>query len=106
MIQAGADAGITASSDPRTRFDTIVTTAESAYLGELDEVDNLRAEDFLRRAKLAAEAAWDRTVAGGTWSEHAGPRIPHYDGQNEDEDADARRIRGARISAPQLQREL
>ena len=106
MIQAGADAGLLPAATLGQRFDAIVTTEESAYLGELDEVDKVQAEDFLRRAKLAAEAAWDRIVSGGTGPEHAGPRVPHYDGQNEDEDADERRMRGARISAPQLQREL
>ena len=76
------------------------------FLDTLDEVEKVRAEDFLRRARVAAEAAWCRAGSSEAGPEQAAPRVPRDVDEDTDDDESGDRVRGERISAPQLQREL
>jgi hypothetical protein len=83
-----------------------VAAAEASYLGVLDEVERVKAEEFLRRAKAAADESWQHQLTGASGPEPPAPLVA-LDGDEYDEDnpvAGARRH--GRISGPQLQREL
>lgn len=75
MIQAAAVAGPVSAESLGARLDDITATAESTYLGQLDEVEKVRAEEFLCRARAAAEEAWRRCVSGAIGPEAEAPRV-------------------------------
>ena len=73
----------------------------------MDEIEIVRAEEFIRRAKAASEEAWRRAANGVSGPVPSAPRVATDRNVNDDDDeSEVRHSRGARISAPQLQREL
>ena len=107
MIKSCTVAGLLPVSQLENQLDEQIAAAEVSYLGVLDEIEKVKAEDFIRRAKAAAEAAWEqmRTAAPGPTPN--APRIARDIGDNDnDDDGGTGRHRGGRISAPQLQHEL
>ena len=106
MIQTCVVAGLLPAASLERRLSAVVDAAETAYLASLDEVERVKAEDFLRRAKAAAEVAWGRIVHGTVGSEPAAPRIARDIGEGADDEVTEERGRARRINALQLQREL
>ena len=107
MLKECIVAGLLPVDQLENQLDGLIAAAEVSYLSELDESERVKAEDFLRRAKVAAAAAWERTRIAAPGPELIAPRIPRDVGDNDDDDdAGVGRRRGGRISAPQLQREL
>jgi hypothetical protein len=106
MIQSGAVAGLLPVASLERRLDGLVNAAETAFLATLDEIEKVKAEEFLRRAKVASASAWTHMVRDGAGPEPPAPRIAREVGEQADDEANENNGRGRRISAPQLQREL
>ena len=60
MIQAAGVAGLLPVDRLEARLAQWARAAKDALLDSLDEVEKVRAEDFLGRAEVAADAAWQR----------------------------------------------
>ena len=104
MFRACEQAGLLSASRLQDRLSRTLSAAEATYLQSLDEVEKVRAEDFIRRAKATAEVMWTNLLDGNTAREPVAPRVPRDEG--EDEEDDGVQTRSAKLSAPQLQREL
>ena len=91
---------------------------EAAYLGELDELERVKAEDFLERAKQAATEQWQDVSLGRTSSSSAAPRA-HAVYRRDDEEVSPQASteevdgcpaelasEGRAVTAPHLQKEL
>jgi hypothetical protein len=65
MAAAAVHAGLIGAGQVETLLEERTHLAEVAYLEELDEVEQVKAEDFLRQARLAAEEQF-QAAAGGT----------------------------------------
>lgn len=90
---------------------------DAGYLSTLDELERVKAEDFLRRARQAAEENWQGVAAGGGG---AGAQAPAADvtytgdiehstnSVNDAHDGGGGDVEGSsrRLSAPRLQKEL
>ena len=106
MITSCAVAGLIPADQLERRLDRLITSAETAYKGILDEIEKIKAEDFLRRAREAAEQAWRHVASGSAGPAPAVPRVA-LDGSDDDDGiADTQRRRNGRINASNLQREL
>jgi hypothetical protein len=75
MIQACTVAGLIPAGSLERRLNVLGASAEAAYLASLDEVEQIKAEEFLRRAKAAAEEAWARIESGAPGLDPVAPRI-------------------------------
>ena len=58
MIQTCGTAGLLNASNLERRLDGLVDVAKAAYLATLDEVEVVRAEEFLGRAQNVAQESW------------------------------------------------
>ena len=106
MVRACASAGLLPADLLETRLDSLIATAEASYYSVLDEVEKVKAEEFLRRAKAAAEEMWQRTLTGASGPDPPAPMVAH-DGPGDDEDDPMVVIRRrGKLNGPQLQREL
>ena len=52
----------------------LLQEAQRALMAELDELERVKAEDFLDKAQTAAEAQWTRVERGAAGSRLRGPR--------------------------------
>ena len=102
MIQAAAIAGLLPAAAIESRLDEGVSAAETSYLRSLDEVEKVRAEEFIARAKRMATASWQCELEGMSRAGPA-PRVMPESGDAADEDED---LRSTRLSSPHLQKEL
>jgi len=106
MIKTCTEAGLLPTGNLENRLAELLRAAETAYFSVLDETEKIKAEDFLFRAKAAAELAWQSITSGANGPEPAAPRVSAI-GNNDDEDVLAPRRRlGGRINSAHLQREL
>ena len=64
MIAATATAGLCSAEALVPLLDQSLTDATVAYLACLAEVEKIRAEEFLQRARAAADESWSRTLHG------------------------------------------
>ncbi len=117
MAAAAVHAGLLAPGRVEAKLEDKTARAEAAFLASLDELERVKAEDFLSRAKAAAAAQWEQVLQGqgsvagsapradATFSnpdEHAAaPHNTTDDGGRADPDSSARRL-----SAPLVQKEL
>jgi len=109
MIQAGSTAGLLPYDRLESRLDEILRVAEATFLAALDEVERVRAEDFLRKARSAASEAWVREMTGASDGDPPAPRVVSEagDGPTEGEAGEeGGHVSYWRIGGPQLQREL
>ena len=109
MIQAGSTAGLLPYDRLESRLDEILRVAEATFLAALDEVERVRAEDFLRKARSAASEAWVREMTGASDGDPPAPRVVSEagDGPTEGEAGEeGGHVSYRRIGAPELQREL
>lgn len=65
MITSASLAGLCNADSLGELLDHSWDSAVERYLSSLAEVKKVRAEDFLRRAQLAAEEIWARDINGG-----------------------------------------
>jgi hypothetical protein len=65
MIASASLAGLCNAGSLGELLDHSWDSAVERYLSSLAEVEKVRAEDFLRRAQLAAEETWARDISGG-----------------------------------------
>ena len=73
MAEAAVKAGLVPEGLLERRLDLKVESVKAAYLNELNEVERVKAQDFLAKAVQAAEDAWT-TVASGWRSATRAPR--------------------------------
>ena len=107
MIKTCADAGLVPAERLDHRLDRLIGSAEASYLSVLDELEQVQAEEFLRRAKAAAEQAWQSVMSGASGPEPAAPRVNASSDSDEDDDVwGSRRRRSGRVNASHLQREV
>ncbi len=64
MAQAAARAGLLSDGQVEALLAERLREVEEAYLHTLDERERIRAEDFLRKARIAAAEQWHRAQAG------------------------------------------
>ena len=117
MAAAAVHAGLLAPDQVESRIAARVECAEAAYLAALDELERIKTEDFLAKAKDAAERQWRQVLAGHgstgfepprIHAEHAGPdelepsAVPDIAGGGSADPESASR----RLTAPRLQNEL
>ena len=117
MAAAAVHAGLLGVGQAEERLEAWTRRVEEAFLGELDELERVKAEDFLRRARLAADAQWRDVVSG---SDAAGTPAPTADAvyvasgeraaarlaDTHDGAAGDPEGRGRSLSGPRLQKEL
>jgi hypothetical protein len=75
MAAAAAHAGLIEAGELERLLEDRTRRVTGAYLSELDEVERVKAEDFLRKAKEAADAQWHAVVSG---SEGAVVQVPPW----------------------------
>ena len=116
MAHTAAKARLVNSEVLVRRLDLWLQEAEEALLAELDELERMQAEDFLRKAKATAVTQWQGIVNG---TGHGGAQEPRADTTyvGPDEHAPARAMaeenreddgsgEGGGFSAQHLQKEL
>lgn len=117
MAAAASHAGLLAPGQVEARIAARIARAEAAYLASLDELERVKAEEFLTKARDAAEHQWQQILSGNgsagpeaprAHAEYAGPdelapsTIPDaQDGGSADPETSSRRL-----TAPHLQKEL
>ena len=107
MIHSAAEAGLLSLEKMEARLEDVTDSARAAFLERLDEVERVRAEEFIDRAKLAANEAFQRVVGGAASPEPPPPVLNHETGEAGDDDGDdAPPGAFKRVSASQLQKEL
>ena len=104
MVQTTAAARLLDAAPLLQRLEKWLKDAEAAFLAELDEVERVKAEDYLRKASAAAQTYWeegqgepapaatnppraDSTYVGH--DEHAPTHVREGANQTEEADADA-----------------
>jgi broad specificity phosphatase PhoE len=113
MAAAAVHAGLIGAGQVETILEERTLRVETAYLGGLDEAERMKAEEFLRRAKRAADEQLQAAVSGTNLRAQA-PRIDaRYDDQEGGSDDDVHdggdgdaEGRGRGITGPHLQKEL
>jgi hypothetical protein len=117
MAAATAHAGLVPTGQLERRLEEKTRRATEAYLSDLDEVERVKAEDFMRRASEAAEAQWLALIAGAEGSavqapmadaSYAGPDELAPTGAGSVHDGGDAELdgRGPNISGPHVQKEL
>ena len=76
MVETAAAAGLLDPTIPCERLNKWQQDAEHSLLEQLDEVERVKAEDFLARARAAAKTHWDNLAGAGG---HGKPRVPRAD---------------------------
>ena len=117
MAASASRAGLLRPGQLEGRLDEQLRTVRASYLGELDEVEKVKAEEFLERGGSAASLQWRTTVGGEVGARPVAPRADAtYAGLDEhhpvpirtdsDEGSSDAEGAGRRLTAVHLQREL
>ena len=121
IAAAASHAGLLSPGQLEALLEAKTRRIEQAYLAELDEVDRVRAEEFLRKARAAAEESWAQQSRGapGSGVNSApvaealyvgdGEDVPTSDARASAAEASEDEAQGAprrRMSAPHAQKEL
>ena len=117
MAAAAVRAGLLPAGQLEAQLESTIQRVESAYLSGLDEVERVKAEQFISNVKDAAERQWRRTLAGQTGLEAPAPYADstyegdreHHAGQRSrmaDEETSEAGAAGRRLTVPHVQREL
>ena len=105
MFKACEVAGLLDAAALEDRLSRRLEAAKISFLANLDEVEKVLAEDFIKRAQDAAEDSWMHAVSRSNQEPEA-PSVVREGHEGEEDSSDDLRQRSVRISAPQLQREL
>ena len=107
MAAAAVHAGLLRAGQVEDHLESWTRRVEDAYLDELDEVERVKAEDYLSKARRAAEDQWLAVSRGGGGEVVPAPRADATYGQEISPDLDADPESSSRIFAgPHLQKEL
>ena len=106
MIQSCAHAGLLDAANLERRLDALVAAATTAFLATLDEVEVVRAKEFLERAANVSQDSWDRLVNGASGRGTDAPRVALDVSDRSDDEKDQAAARGSRLNSSHLQREL
>ena len=111
---AAVHAGLLQEGQLEAFLEARLLAVEAGYLGELDELERVKAEDFWERAKQAAAEQWQDVSLGRASSPTAAPRAQaRY--RRDDEEVNAEEVEegpaeqspeGRAVTAPHLQKEL
>jgi hypothetical protein len=117
MTAAATHAGLLRAGQIEELLEAKTRQVEANYLSILDELERVKAEDFLQRSREAAEEDWQRVVAG---TSDAGGSAPRADvtytsehehsattiGDAQDGGSGDTEVMGRRLTAPHIQKEL
>eukprot|EP00973_Karenia_brevis_P074451 10345271-Karenia_brevis.AAC.1 len=74
MAAAAVKAGLLPAGAVEALLEMRTHEAKTAYLSKLDEVERVRAEEFLQQAREAAERQWSNTLDGSGDAAVTAPR--------------------------------
>ena len=75
MIADAVMAGLCSSSVLMAKLDQTLVNATASYYATLGEVERVRADEFMRRARVAAEESWAKAVGGNAGVTPLIPRV-------------------------------
>ena len=74
MAEAATRAGLLRSGTLEASLDVRLSAVRRAYLDDLDELEKVKAEDFISRVTVASAEAWQQVVAGAQGGQLQTPR--------------------------------